>query len=384
VAVLIGVDASRVTRPRRTGTENYSLHVLRELLRHDQHNQYRLYLGEPLPSGLLPLSARIDTRLIRLRRLWTQVGLSAEMFRRPPDVLFVPSHVLPLVTPARKVVVIYDVGHRFFPRAHALTEWLYVEWAIRRHVRIATRLLTISEASRRDLVRLYGARPEHIAVAYPAVDATFKPAAPEAVQQVRKRYGLGPRYVLHLGTIKPRKNLPRLIRAFGSASLPADTQLALGGMTTFGGRAVERAIRDTGVEDHVRRLAYVPDEDLPALYSGAACVALVSLYEGFGMPALEALACGAPLVASNRGSLPEIVGNAAIIVDPLDVGSIARALEQAVGEQSIHATLREAGPRRAADFDWSAAAQVTRQVLEQAGQQDGGKSPRWPSPSAAS
>src|SRR6266566_1244663 len=185
--VLIGVDASRVTRARRTGTENYSLRVLAELLAQDQRNAYRLYLSQSVPDGLLPIGPRTSTRLIRLPRLWTQLGLSSEMLVSPPDVLFVPSHVLPLVTPPRSVVVVHDVGHRFFPRAHRISEWLYVEWAIRRQVRLATRLLTISEASKRDLVRLYGADPERIAVAYPAVEDRFTPAMDEDIARVRVR-----------------------------------------------------------------------------------------------------------------------------------------------------------------------------------------------------
>jgi glycosyltransferase involved in cell wall biosynthesis len=384
--VLIGVDASRITRQHRTGTENYSLQVLRHLLAQDddEATRYRLYLSQRLPDGLLPSGARISSRVIRLPRLWTHLGLSKEMLVNPPDVLFVPSHVLPLVTPPRSVVVVYDVGHRFFPRAHSVAEWLYVEWAIRRHVRIATRLVTISEASRRDLVRLYGADPARVAVAYPAVDDRFKPAARDEIERVRARYGLGAHYVLHLGTIKPRKNLPRLIRAFAGADLPPDTQLVLGGMTTFGGSAVDRAIGETGIDDRVRRLAYVPDADLPALYSGAACVAIVSVYEGFGMPALEALACGAPLVASNRGSLPEIVAEAGVLVDPLQVGSIASGIERALTEPALQAELRQRGPSRAAAFDWAAAASVTRQVLEQASRSGARKPPRSPSPSAAS
>jgi glycosyltransferase involved in cell wall biosynthesis len=364
--VLVGVDASRITRPRRTGTENYSLHVLRELLAQDGESAYRLYLSTELPDGLLKLTPRTDTKVIRLPRLWTQLGLSREMLSDPPDVLFVPSHVLPLVNPERSVVVIYDVGHRFFPRAHGLFEWLYVEWAIRRHVRIATRLLTISEASKRDLVRLYGAEPARIDVAYPAVDARFKPASAADVARVRHRYGLAEQYILHLGTIKPRKNLPRLIRAFADARLPKGTQLALGGMTTFGGGAVESAIRETHTAERLRRLSYVPDADLPALYSGAACVAIVSLYEGFGMPALEALACGAPLVIGNRGSLPEIGSDAAIVVDPLDVRSMREGLERVVHDADLAAELRKRGPRRAAEFTWASAAQATHRALESA------------------
>jgi glycosyltransferase involved in cell wall biosynthesis len=368
--VLIGVDASRITRAQRTGTENYSLHILRELLKNDTENAYRLYLSQALPSNLLPLSPRTTTRVIRLKRLWTQVGLSREMRSHPPDVLFVPSHVLPILTPDKSVVVIYDVGHRFFPRAHGTFEWLYVEWAIRRHVRIATRLLTISEASKRDLVRLYHADPRRIDVAYPAVHGNFRPASAADVERVKARYGLADQYVLHLGTIKPRKNLPRLVHAFAQANLPPETQLVLGGMTTFGGAPVDQAIRETGLGKRFLRLAYVPETDLAALYSGAACVAIVSLYEGFGMPALEALACGAPLVIGNRGSLPEIGADAAVVVDPLRVASIAEGLERVVGDANLREDLRARGPRRAAQFDWASAAHVTRRALEQAFDRD--------------
>jgi glycosyltransferase involved in cell wall biosynthesis len=371
--VLIGVDASRVTRPHRTGTENYSLHVLRELLRQDTHNAYRLYLSARLPDGLLPLGPRTSTRLIRLPRLWTQVGLSREMLRAPPDVLFVPSHVLPAICPPRSVVVVYDVGHRFFPRAHGLLEWLYTEWAIRRHVRRATRLLTISEASKRDLVRLYRADPARIAVAYPAVDSQrFRPASAVEIARVRQRYGLNERYVFHLGTLKPRKNLPRLVRAFARARMPSDVQLVLAGLPAFGLGELKRAIREAGIADRLRWLAYVPLADLPALYSGAACVAIVSVYEGFGMPALEALACGAPLVASDRGSLPELVAEAGLLADPLDITSIARGLAQALGEPATADALRAAGPLRARQFSWATAAQITRTTLEAAGRQAAG------------
>jgi glycosyltransferase involved in cell wall biosynthesis len=360
--VLIGVDASRVTRAHRTGTENYSLQVLRHLLADDTTNQYRLYLQQPLPPGLLPLGPRVTTREIHLARLWTQVGLSREMLVAPPDVLFVPSHVLPVILPKSSVVVVYDVGHRFFPRAHGIAEWLYVEWAIRRHVRFATVLLTISQASKRDLVRLYGAEPGRIEVAYPAVDERFRPAPAEAIARVRERHSLHGPYVLHLGTVKPRKNLPRLVHAFARADLPAETLLVLGGMTTFGAGALRRAIDESDLGDRVRYLAYVPDEDLVPLYSGAACVAIVSLYEGFGMPALEALACAAPLIAGGRGSLPEIVADAGVIVNPLSIDAIAGGLEQAFD----NAQLRLAGPIRAQTFRWADAARTTRAALQRA------------------
>jgi glycosyltransferase involved in cell wall biosynthesis len=387
--MLIGIDASRVTRPRRTGTENYSLHLLRHLLGRPSPHRYRLYLSQPMADGLLPLAPSTTTRLIRWPRLWTHVGLSSAMLRAAPDVLFVPSHVLPLVCPARSVVVVYDVGHRIVPEAHGLLERMYLEWSIRRHVRRATWLITISQASRRDLVRLYGADPERIAIAYPAVDARFRPASSDEVERVRAHYGLAPRYLLHLGTLKPRKNLPRLIEAFSRANLPPDTQLVLAGMASQRADVLERVLdrTDRRVRERVRRLAYVPLEDLPALYSGAAGVAIVSLYEGFGMPALEALACGAPLVAGNRGSLPEIVtdGETGLLADPLDVAAIADALGRVVNDSTLAAQLRQAGPERARDFSWAEAARVTAEVLDRVARMPlrvAGTPARSPRPSA--
>jgi glycosyltransferase involved in cell wall biosynthesis len=365
--VLIGVDASRVTRSRRTGTENYSLHVLRELLRQDTRNRYRLYLRVPLPDSLLPLSERTETRVIRLPRLWTHVGLSREMLLAPPDVLFVPSHVLPIFRPARSVVVVYDVGHRFFPRAHRVGEWLYVEWAIRRHVRVANALITISEASKRDLVRLYGADPERIAVAYPAVDECFRPQGRAEIERARAKYRLPGRYVLHVGTVKPRKNLPRLVRAFATSGLPPDTYLVLAGRVGFGAAGLHRAVVEANIGERVRVLSYVDGGDLPGLYSGAACVAMPSLHEGFGMPALEALACGAPVVASGRSSLPEFVGDAGVLVDPLDITSIAAGLRRVLADTRLADDLRAAGPTRAQQFTWARTGRVTLDVLERVG-----------------
>ncbi len=155
-------------------------------------------------------------------------------------------------------------------------------------------------------------------------------------------------------------------------------------MTTYGGSAVEEVIRATRLEQRVKRLAYVPDADLPALYSGASAVAIVSLYEGFGMPALEALACGAPLLVSNRGSLPEIAANAAIVVDALNVDSIAGGLARLVTDAQLRAELRERGLRRAAQFEWATAAQVTRRALELAFQPGADRRAPSPRPSAAS
>jgi glycosyltransferase involved in cell wall biosynthesis len=365
--MLIGVDASRITRPLRTGTENYSLDLLRALLDLDSRNAYRLYLAGPLSPGLLPDRRAIETRLIARTRLWTHVGLSGEMRRAPPDLLFVPSHVIPLVHPRRSVVVVYDVGHRYVPDAHPLADRLYLELSIRWHVRVARELLTISEDARRDLIHLFGADPRRVSVAYPAVDDRFAPEPEPVVARIRERYGLRGPYVLHVGTLKPRKNLPHLVRAFAAADLPSEMHLVLAGVAQGGEAELTRTVRHARLEDRVDILSYVTPDDLPALYSGAACVAIVSLHEGFGMPALEALACGAPVVASQRSSLPEVVGSAGVLVDPLNVSSIADGLRRVVADPACAARLRAAGPARARSFTWRGAAAVTLAALERAG-----------------
>ncbi len=367
LGVLIGVDASRVTRARLTGTETYSLQVLRALLPLDQRNDYRLYLSQPLSRDLLPARDRVDRRVIRMPRLWTHLGLSREMLRAPCDVLFVPSHVIPLVHPRRTVVVVYDVGHRFFPQAHRLAERVYLEAAIRWHVRVATQIVTISADTRRDLVRLFGADPRRVSVAYPAVDGHFRPPPAAAVAEVRRRYGLPERYVLHVGTLKPRKNVPRLVRAFAAAELPPDVGLVLAGMATHGAADLREALDASGVRQRVQTLAYVDLADLPALYGGATCTAVVSLHEGFGMPALEALACGAPTVVSDRGSLPEVVQSAGLLVDPFSVPSIAAGLTRLVTDGALAGRLRGAGLARARAFTWDGAAAVTLAALDRAG-----------------
>ena len=252
--MLIGVDASRVTRVL-TGTESYTLQVLSRLLAMDRENQYRLYLSAPLPVGLIPRAPSTETRLIRVPRLWTHVGLSAEMLRSAPDLLFVPSHVLPVITARRNVVVVYDAGHRIIPFAYTPAQRIYLEWSIRRHVRIATAIITISEASKRDLVRFYGANPDTIAVAYPAVDESFRPPAAGTIAEVRARYSLPDPYVLHVGTVKPNKNLVRLVHAFADAALPTDAALVLAGQPGPAWGAVQSAALERGLGKRLRLLS---------------------------------------------------------------------------------------------------------------------------------
>jgi len=211
----IGIDASRATAARRTGTENYSLHLIRALLALDGPHEFRLYFNQPPPPDLFPVD--VEQRVIPFPRLWTHVRLSWEMARQAPDLLFVPSHVLPLIHPRRSVVTVHDLGYHYYPETHTLSQNLYLRASTRFNARAAARLVADSEATRRDLMRYYGTPGDKISVVYPGRDESLAPVRDAALlAAVRERYGLRGSYLLYVGTLHPRKNLARLVQAFGA------------------------------------------------------------------------------------------------------------------------------------------------------------------------
>jgi len=256
------------------------------------------------------------------------VRLSYELLTRPrPEVLFVPAHVLPLAHPLPSVVTVHDLGYRHFPGAHPARQRLYLDWSTRFSARAATHVLADSAATQRDLNRFYGVPPEKITVVYPGRDDRLARADPAPV---RARYGLAPDYLLHVGTLQPRKNLSRLMDA--AASLRArwpGLQLVLAGQPGWQSGPIlaqARAKRRVGAAAGLRarrRLAW------SLLWR--ARVVFPSLYEGFGFPVLEAMACGTPVVCANTSSLPEVAGEAALLVDPEDTSALAASHCPGVG-----------------------------------------------------
>jgi glycosyltransferase involved in cell wall biosynthesis len=363
----IGIDASRILPGRSTGTERYALRITEALLTRRAGHQYRLYLNrlnrrEMVPLALPPCA---ELRPIPFPRLWTHVRLSVELWRHPVDVVFVPAHVVPLAAPGPVVVTIHDLGYRYEPQAHPWQSRLYLEWSTRWSVRRATRVIAISRTTRDDLHRFYRVPDEKIRVVSHGVDRHLTPQPVPTQQKLRDRYGLRGPYVLYVGTIQPRKNLVRLVRAFERlANDEPDLELVLAGRRGWMAAPVEQAIATSRYRPRIHLLGYVPEEDLPALYSAAAVVALPSLYEGFGLPVLEAMACGVPVVASNRGALAEIAGPA-LLVDPLAIDTLAAALRQAL-DPRLRERLVSAGLEHARRFSWEEAGRATLAVLEEA------------------
>jgi glycosyltransferase involved in cell wall biosynthesis len=377
--VLIGVDASRALIAQRTGTEAYSLHLIRALLELETEHRFRLYCNRSPPAGLFAragsaAAARGELCVIRFPRLWTHVRLSAEVLARPPDVLFVPSHVLPIVHPRRSVVTVHDLGHRIYPEAHTPAQRRYLEWSTRYHVRSAASLVADSEATKRDLARFYGADESRIAVVYLGVDPSLGPVTdPAECARVRAKYGLGSPYLLYVGTVQPRKNLARLIEAFAelcgsnsrlSGEGLADLKLVLAGKKGWLDQEILDRGRELGIADRVAFLGFVPDADLAALYSGASLFVMPSLYEGFCMPVLEAMACGTAVACSAASSLPEVVGDAALLFDPHDVHEMAAVVLRLLRARDLRRSLADRGARRVSAFTWSRAARQVLDLLE--------------------
>ncbi len=376
----------------RTGTEHYTYELLAALARHDRRTRYTLYCNQP-PAALPPLGPNFALRRIPFPRLWTHARLSAELLAHAPDVLFVPAHVLPLGAPLRRgtrsVVTIHDLGYLRFPEAHTRAHRLYLRLSTLWSARAASQLIAVSSATRDDLVRLARVPAAKITVVHHGLSERFRPVEdPATIASVLERYGMRdkqipPAYFLYVGTIQPRKNLVRLIEAFAQfrtegrglrTESPATNDpvlspqssslsLVIAGKRGWLTESIERRAAELGVSKRVYFTGYVADDDLPALLSGALAFVLPSLYEGFGMPVLEAMACGAPVLASNTSSLPEVAGDAALLVDPTDTAALAGGLTRLAAEAGLRAELRARGLARTAAFTWNRCAAETLAVL---------------------
>lgn len=364
--MLIGVDASRVTVARRTGTELYSLRLIEALLGLDAVHRFRLYFNQPPAAGLFEnVSPHVETRVIPFPRLWTHVRLGLEAATRPPDLLFVPSHVLPLWTRPPAAVTVHDLGYLHFPEAHPRRQRWYLDWSTRHSARTARVVIADSNATKRDLVAHYGVQPDKIVVAYPGFDPDLAPVVDtRTITTVKRRYGIQEDYFLHIGTLQPRKNLTRLVQAFANLGPVAQVQLVLAGKRGWLYEDLFRQVRRLGLEGRVLFPGYVDDPDKAALLSGALAYVFPSLYEGFGFPAVEAQVCDTPLICANSSSLPEVAGEAALLVDPLSVDDLTQAMALMLTDAALRADLVACGRCNRERFSWRACAETVMAALE--------------------
>lgn len=373
----IAIDASRALRPNPTGTERYSFEIIRHLLDLPgaQAHQWLLYLPESLPAThpLLAGGAPVLLRVLPPTRAWTHRRLAAAVQHDRPDVLFVPAHVLPLAAPGRlppSVVTVHDVGFLRFPESHTRSQRLYLDVSTRYAVRRATRLIAVSHATARDLLTAYRADPARLRVIHEAGALQAVAANPVSDAAIRTRYGLGHPYALFIGTLQPRKNLLRIAQSYARlrAAGHRDFDLVLAGAPGWKSAPLLASIAALGLADTIHLPGYLPPDDAASLLRGALFFCYPTLHEGFGLPVLEAQQAGVAVLTSNNSSLPEIAGEAALLVDPNDVDAIAAAMLRLSSDEALRARLIAAGHENVKRFSWQKAAAETLLVLEEAAQ----------------
>ncbi|HEV2072592.1 MAG TPA: glycosyltransferase family 1 protein [Thermomicrobiales bacterium] len=360
---IIGIDASRMHVRERTGTENYSDQIIRALLAADADWRWRLYVNGEVAPPSLATPTNAEVRPLQARRLWTHYRLSREMLTRRPNLLFVPAHVVPIVHP-RTVVTIHDLGYLHVPEAHPVTQRKMLDLTTRWSARVAHHIIVPSAQTREDLIQRYGVLAGKISVVHHGVDPQFRKVDRSNEQELRTRYNLYRPYVLAVGTIQPRKNLAILARAMETGA--PDHDLVIAGKRGWMSDQVLSELRETSLGARLRIIDYVPDRDLPLLYASASIFVQPSRFEGFGMPVLEAMAAGTPVICASGSSLTEIAGDAAEFFPASDHALLAHHLVEILQDPSRMAGMRDRGAAWSARFTWERAARETRRIFEEA------------------
>jgi glycosyltransferase involved in cell wall biosynthesis len=383
--MIIGFDGSRAFSKNeqsspgdhgRTGTENYSYQLLRHLAKIESTNKYLVYLR---PDSILGENENwpenFEFKTLNYPRLWTQFGLAKQTFIDSIDVLFVPAHTLPLIRkPGLKTVVtVHDLGSEYLPQTHQLKQRLYLRLMQNYQLKTATKIIAVSLATKNDLVKKIGLDPSKIKVIYEGYDKElFRPVKNDALVNGLKGFNLVPQsYFLFVGTVQPRKNLERLIKAFYAClsrgpeevwQSQTKINLVIAGGKGWLSDEIYALPKKLGIEDRVKFLGRVEDRVLPVLYSGAIAFTFPSLFEGFGLPLIEAQACGCLVLTSNVSSMPEITGKGAIFTNPYSEIDIQNKLFDVINNKKKEAIIK-LGFENIKRFSWEKAAKETLEVL---------------------
>ena len=366
----IAIDARKL---RDYGIGTYVRNLLRQLGRQDDAHEYVVFCREQdcdTVEGYGP-KFRAVVETAGNYSVMEQFALPMDLRRAAVDLFHAPHYVLPPLTPCRSVVTIHDCIHLRFPQyLPTRIGYAYARAQMWTATHKAARVITVSEASKRDILRYFRVPESRIAVIYNAIDERFwHEPDPEDISRTRERYRLTAPFVLYAGNIKPHKNLERLIEAFhlmrqGSPEL-REVELLIIGDEISKYATLRRAVHRHKLHKHVRFFGFVPDQTLASLYRLANAFVFPSLYEGFGLPPLEAMASGTPVIASNVSSLPEVVGDAALMIDPYEPGAIADAMRQVLTDGDLCLSLRARGLARAREFSWERSVLRVREIYEE-------------------
>lgn len=379
----IGIDARFLTHPQAGGFKTYTENLVKALSLIDRANAYVLYLDRPPTEATLPSENNFAYRVVKGMLpvlgmpIREQIGLTRHIAQDHIDVMHFPCLTATLASRCPFVLTLHDtiwldtrpdslsLRHSRSPKRWAMS--LYPRWVAQWAARRAHHIIAVSHAAKSDIVNQLGIPPENISVVHNTIKAIFRPNRSETLSEtIRRRYGLDQEFILSIGSAALRKNIVGLVRAY--ARLPREQraryQLCIVWTYSFPPYELLSLIDRLGVRARVRFLERVSDEDLALLYNAATLFVFPSLYEGFGLPPLEAMACGTPVVAANSSSIPEIVGDAGLLVDPTDFDALARAVERVVDDTTLRAELCRKGLERAKLFSWERFGKQTLEVYE--------------------
>ncbi|MCH8049156.1 glycosyltransferase family 4 protein [Patescibacteria group bacterium] len=370
--ITYGIDANVLTRPERTGTERYVFSLLKEMMKFplQQDERVLLYVSRPindLPS--LPTGWKLDLLNWPPKRAWTHLRLSWELLRRTPNVFFTPAHEIPRFHGRTKIVsTVHDIAFHVIKDIYPPAIKRRQEWAVRRAIRASTHLLTVSESTKQDLIKYYKVPTQMITATPLAIDREMFEITEEERASVLLRHRLAKgRYFISVGRIEKKKNILMLIDAFTEVkrrrNIGDPIQLVLGGTFGYGGEAIKKHIARSAFKESIRLLGFIPDEDLAALVSGALGYVFPSHYEGFGIPALEAMAARVPLIASDIPALREVAGDAALYASPKSSSQWVDMMERVILKKVDTESMVLKGKERVALFSWEKTAQKTWEVL---------------------
>jgi glycosyltransferase involved in cell wall biosynthesis len=377
-SIHVGVNAhllSLAESYRSAGITWYIYNLLRHLPEADPEIRFTAFLSERRFSatpGLQVQLSRLPTHRPLVRILWEQGFQPWALSPSEIQLLHGPAFVGPLLGSVPFVVTVHDLSFLLYPAGFRKPNRLYLTAFTRWSVQRARRVIAVSDSTKRDVVRLYGISPDNVDVVHNGVDPCFQPLPASETTAFRAKQGLPERFLLFVGTLEPRKNVIRLIESY--AQLPAHRPplILVGGKGWLYDQIFAR-VKSLGLDDNVRFAGFVPPEDLPKWYNAATLFVYPSLYEGFGLPPLEAMACGTPVVTSTASSLPEVVGQAALLVDPADTEALTDAMNRVLGDQVLQERMRAKGLLQAQGFSWQETARRTADSYRRALRTQGGE-----------
>ncbi len=368
----IGYDATAIP-PRLTGAGVYIKELIRALTQMDRTNRYFVF-AQPAHLQDMDISYShvqkipLEFSSIPKRLLWEQTGLPALASSLHLDLLHSPHYTMPLRCPCKRIVTFHDMTFITMPEVHGRFKRIFFRNMMKHSGSHADRLLADSESTRQDMHRILGIDLQRIDTAPLAADDAYRPLAAAETEAHCAVHSLTPgRFLLFVGVLEPRKNVPALVRAYASVHKKhPDIPLVIAGKKGWMYDEIFAAVQQLGLTESVRFLGYIPREEQIGLYNGARLFVYPSQYEGFGLPVLEALQCGAPVLTSNLSSMPEVAGDAALLVSPQDEAGLANAMLQVLEDDHLAAQMKERGLERARQFSWQRCAELTLQAYETA------------------